>query len=349
MLEKEKIFYNCLSLALESNHRELKKIREKNGSWEKSWKNYILSHQTSLNPENEFKKLKSKKIELLLIEDKNFPPLLKEIPWPPYGIYIQGSLENLQERNIAIVGTRKATSSGKEIAFSFSKQLSEYGLGIISGLALGIDTESHKGALENSGATFAVLALGLDSVYPKTNTDLSRRIIEKGGALISEYPLQSPAFPNRFLERNRIISGLSNATLIIEAPENSGALATARFALDQNREIFVIPGPIYHPNFKGSNKLIRDGATLVTSPEEIIEIISPELLKHKNQKKGSLIQNASTPEEKIVLDILLKSGKTVNIDKIVELTNLNAKIINQTLSFLVIKNIVKETENGYTL
>ena len=169
------------------------------------------------------------------------------------------------------------------------------------------------------------------------------------GAIISEYPLGSPALPHRFLERNRLVSGLSNGVLIIEAPERSGSLATARFALDQNREVFVVPGPITHPNFKGSNQLIREGAALITSPEEIIEVLAPELLTANDSERIEKLTLDATNEEKLILEALLKTGKPVNIDKIAELTNLNAKIINQTVSFLIIKNLIKETENGYTI
>lgn len=347
---REKIFYNALNLALESNHRELKKVKEKNGSWEKSWEDYRRSHQTNIVPEKEFEKLESNNIRLILFEDENFPNLLKEIPWPPHGIYILGLAEIPNKNLLGIVGTRKATLAGRETARFFARKIAEAGFTIVSGLALGIDTESHKGALDGNQKTIAVLAAGLDSFYPKINTELAKKIIESQGSIISEYPLGSPALPHRFLERNRLVSGLSGGILIIEAPEKSGALATARFALDQNREIFVVPGPITHPNFKGSNQLIREGAALITSPEEIIEVLAPELLTATESEKGEKLKSsASTDEEKIIIEALLKVGKPVNIDKLAELTNLNAKIINQTASFLIIKNLIKETENGYTL
>ncbi len=344
--DKERVSYNALNLSLESNHRELKKLKEKNGSWEKSWAAYSHINPTSLDPEKEFEKLAQKNIHLLLLEDEDFPNLLKEIPWPPHGIYLLGQKEIPNQNLLSIVGTRKATSAGKEIARSFAKKLTETGFTIVSGLALGIDTESHKGALESQKTTLAVIATGLDSIYPKINTELAKEILAQNGAIISEYPLGSPALPHRFLERNRIVSGLSQGTLIIEAPERSGSLATARFALDQNREVFVIPGPITHPNFKGSNQLIRQGATLITSPEEILEVLAPNLIA---QSKSGKIPSDVSIEEKTILEVLLKSGKPVNIDKIAELTNLNAKIINQNLSFLVMKDLIKETESGYSI
>jgi len=347
--QKEKASYNALNLALESNHRELKKLKEKNNSWEKSWEEYASSNKTSLDPEKEFQKVEAQNLRLLLAEDDDFPELLKEIPWPPHGIYLLGQSEIPNKNLLGIVGTRKATSTGKEIARSFAREIAKTGFTIISGLALGIDTESHLGALDAQKQTLAVLATGLDSIYPKINTALAKKIIQNGGAIISEYPLESPALPHRFIERNRLISGLSNGILIVEAPEKSGALATARFALDQNREIFVIPGPINHPNFKGSNRLIREGAALVTSPEEIIEVLAPELLSLNKTSVEEKLKLATTPEEKIVVEALLKAGKPVNIDKIAELTNLNAKITNQVVSFLIIKNLIKETENGYTI
>lgn len=345
---EEKIAYNALNLALESSHRQLKNLKEASGSWKNAWENYSRLHPTEIDPTIEFKKLEDRKICLVLFEEDEFPKLLKEIPWPPHGLYILGRKE-IPTETLGIVGTRKATLAGKETARLFSKQMAEAGFAIVSGLALGIDTESHRGALEANRPTFAVLATGLDSFYPRINSTLAKMIAEKNGALLSEYPLGSPALPHRFLERNRIISGLSRSLLIIEAPESSGSLATARFALDQNRDIFVIPGPISHPNFKGSNELIRQGAALVTSSEEIIEQLNPALLIAAKPNPTDIVNKVSSDEEKAILGILMKAGKPVNIDKIMELTNLNAKITNQVLSFLIIKNLAKETENGYTL
>ena len=188
------------------------------------------------------------------------------------------------ETPIAIVGTRRATPEGKIIAKRFARELTSYGIPIASGLAFGIDAAAHEECVATGGATIAVLAGGLDAIYPGSNAALAQKILARHGCIISEYPLGSPPLPYRFLERNRIISGISRGTLVVEAPENSGSLATARYALEANREVFVVPGSTLHPNFKGSHRLIRQGAELVTTPEEIFEAYGITR-EEKNAKK----------------------------------------------------------------
>ncbi len=175
------------------------------------------------------------------------------------------------------MGTRKATSQGRFIAKEIAKKLSEMGMVIVSGLAMGIDTAAHEGALAGAGRTIAVLACGLDNIYPRQNENLAKKIIGTGGAVISEYPVGTEAFKNQFLERNRIVSGLCIATIVVEAPRESGALVTARLAAEQGREVFVFPGPTNHPNYHGSHKLIRDGARLVSSIDDILEDLNSEI------------------------------------------------------------------------
>jgi len=214
--------------------------------------------------------------QIKIISQKNpeYPSLLKEIQNPPEKLYVLGNLpsEPLANRpKIAIVGTRKATAQGRLLAKEIARKLTELGVIIVSGLAMGIDTSAHEGAVKAGGQTIAVLANGLDTIYPRQNENLAKKILELDGAIISEYPTNTPSFPNQFLERNRIISGLSIATIIIEAPERSGSLATANWAVEQGREVFVFPGPIDHPNYRGSHKLIRDGARLIGSIEDLLE------------------------------------------------------------------------------
>jgi DNA processing protein len=256
------------------------------------------------------------------------------------GVYLRGTLPPAQ--GVAIVGTRKATEEGKETAAEFACRLAEAGLGVISGLALGIDAAAHRGALRAKKPTWAVLATGPDKIYPGLHAELGQKILEAGGGILSEYPPGSPPLPYRFLERNRIVSGLCRGTLVIEAPENSGALATARFALDQNRDLFVLPGPAKHPNFRGSHSLIRKGAELVTRPEDILESLGISAVSREENP-------AASPEENAVLRTLGRAGRPLDIDKIIELTNLQTRAVNQVLSFLIIKGAVKETGEGYVL
>lgn len=212
------------------------------------------------------------RIEEISIESKDYPKQLKQIYNPPLKLYILGNKELLKQTGVAIVGARNATEYGKKISEQISKQLSEVGINIISGLALGIDTYAHLGTLqENSiGKTIAVLGSGLDKIYPKENIELARCIIKSGGCLVSEYPVGTSANKLNFPQRNRIISGLSKGVLVVEAGEKSGSLITADFALEQGREVFAIPGDINKENSKGTNELIKQGAKIVTSYIDII-------------------------------------------------------------------------------
>jgi DNA processing protein len=293
--------------------------------------------------------LKKLEIKTILQENPKFPSLLEEIPNPASKIYVLGELPDEEMPKIAIVGTRKATNQGRSIAKEMAKKLSERGMIIVSGLAMGIDTASHEGAVAAGNKTIAVLGCGLDTIYPRQNENLARKILELGGAIISEYPVGTPAFPNQFLERNRIISGLSIATIIIEAPKESGALVTARLSAEQGREVFVVPGPINNPNYYGSHKLIRDGARLVTSVEDILEDLS-EISNFQfpifNQTQNFKFQ---TNEEKIIFETIQNMGQPLNIDKIIELTKLEPQVINQIIAILIINGLIKETEKGYTI
>ncbi|PIU98348.1 DNA-protecting protein DprA [Candidatus Wolfebacteria bacterium CG03_land_8_20_14_0_80_40_12] len=293
------------------------------------------------------------KIKTISIESPYYPLLLKEIPNPPLKIHILGELAEEQKLKIAIVGTRKATTEGRAIAKKIAQQLAEIDIVVVSGLAMGIDAASHEGALLGNGPTMAVLACGLDTIYPRQNENLARKILARGGAIISEYPIGSASFPSQFLERNRIISGLSAATVIIEAPERSGSLATANWAAEQGREIFVVPGPINHPNYKGSHKLIRDGARLISSVEDILEDLGLENSKfeilNSKQIQNSKIQNIKDENQLLVIKIIQEAGQPLSIDRIIELAKLEPQVINQTMAILVINGFIKETEKGYTI
>lgn len=339
---RESIFYNAINIALESNYKNILKLIEKSGSWEESWNSLGTAEKNGIIPETEWKRLQKLGIRLILRDDKEFPALLREIPWPPFGIYIKGTLPE-KEFSLAVVGTRKATAEGKSTAKKFSSELAKKTFAIISGLAFGIDAAAHEGCLDAKGITAAVLANGLDSIYPKTHHSLAKKILENGGTLVSEYPPGAEPFAYRFLERNRIVSGLSRGTLVIESPERSGSLATARFAMDQNRDVFVVPGPISHPNFRGSNRLIRNGAQLVTSPEDILEAFGVEM------ETKIKMEDLKSEEERLVFAALQKFSRAADVDVIMEATNLTVTDANTALSFLIIKNIVKETEGGYTL
>ena len=207
---------------------------------------------------------------LVTLADSHYPKALLEINDPPPVLYAKGKLGLLNQPSIAIVGSRNATTQGKENAEAFAKGLSSYGLCIVSGLALGIDGAAHRGALQANGSTIAVAATGLDIVYPSKHLDLAHQIA-KHGLLISEFSLGETSKPENFPRRNRLISGLSLGCLVVEASLQSGSQITARLATEQGREVFVIPGSIHSPTSKGCHQLIKQGAKLVDNLQDIIE------------------------------------------------------------------------------
>ena len=209
-------------------------------------------------------------IHTLFLRDAAYPARLTNISDPPERLYVRGTLPPNDSPTVAIVGTRKATREGRETARAFARDLAGRGAVIVSGLALGIDAAAHEGALDAHGKTIAVLGGGVDTIYPPSHESLGRRIVESG-AIVSEYPAGTPCYPNQFLARNRLISGLADAVVIMEAPITSGALATARHAANQGREVFVMPGPAGHPHYEGSHMLIREGARLIRNAKDLLE------------------------------------------------------------------------------
>ncbi len=281
-----------------------------------------------------------------------YPSLLNQIPNPPKNIYFLGNFP-INKPHISIVGTRKATTAGKELAFKIAKELSNLGFVIVSGLALGIDSYAHLGALNSKNPqTIAVLANGIDIIYPKTNSYLFKKILENNGAIISEYPPKTPPLPFQFLERNRIISGLSIATIIIEAPLKSGTLTTAKWALEQGREVFVFPGDVNNKNFFGSHLLIRNGARLVANLNDILEDLK-EILENQYPTFFQTIENQEKIEldktDKIILEIFNKQKKPLTLEEIQSLTNISITDLTQHLTFLILNNLIKENNNFYEL
>lgn len=283
------------------------------------------------------------------IKEENYPPLLKEIPNPPKQIYVRGALPEPQLPAIAIVGTRKATAAGIRIAEEMAAELAGRGIIIISGLAMGIDTAAHRGALGARGKTVAVLGNGISEIYPAQNERVADEILTTGGAIISEYPPGEPSFRQNFIHRNRIISGLSVAVVVIEAPLRSGALATAGFAAEQGRSVFVIPGPVTHPNYVGSHALIRDGAILTTGTTDILEDLGL-LQESGSQETGARalpFQAELTTHESLILEVIKTAGRPLEVDRIAPLANLEAQAVNQTLTGLLLKGLIREANGKY--
>lgn len=215
--------------------------------------------------------MKQNNIELITIEDKEYPDKLKLIYDPPIVLYIKGNKKILNEKSVAIVGCRLCTKYGENIAKKLAYNLSLNNINVISGLARGIDSCAHKGSLNGEGKTIAVVGCGLDRVYPEENKELFNKIINNNGAIISEYVIGTKPLAKNFPKRNRIISGLSNGVIVVEAREKSGTLITADFALEQGKEVYAVPGNITNCNSYGTNELIKQGAKAVTSIQDILE------------------------------------------------------------------------------
>ena len=275
-------------------------------------------------------------IKKIKIEDKEYPEELKKIKDAPKVLYYKGILPNPDEKCLAIIGTRRYSPYGQQVALKISGELADAGLTIVSGLAPGIDTFSHRAVVEKRKRTIAVLGTGLDekSIYPQTNLELSRKIIEHGGCLLSELPEGTPGSKFSFPRRNRIISALSSAVLIIEAKEKSGSLITAEYAIKQNKKLFAVPGPIYSSNSAGPNKLIKNGAKLIASSTDVLN----ELGLQFQQTLQSNIE-AENNEERLIINAL--KDQPLHIDKIIEKTKLNASVIATTLALMEISGKIR--------
>ena len=289
--------------------------------------------------------------QTITLKDEGYPSLLKEIANPPKQIYIRGMLPKAGTPAIAIVGTRKATTAGVGMAEEIAATLAGAGIVIVSGLAMGIDAAAHRGALSVGGKTVAVLGNGINEIYPAQNEKLAEGILEAGGAIISEYPPGEPSFKQNFIHRNRIISGFSVAVVIVEAPAKSGSLTTAGFAAEQGRSVFVLPGPVTHPNYVGSHALIRDGAILATKAEDVLEDLG--LLQGiEGEELGTRIDNFQielNDKENLILRILKEAGRPLEVDRIVSLTKLEPQAINQALTGLMLKGLTRETNGKYEI
>lgn len=298
----------------------------------------FLARKQDINPDLELEKLEKENIRVVTISDDNYPRLLREIWNPPALLYYKGILEKEEKLSIAVVGTRKITSYGRQVTSEITKELASHGITIVSGMAIGVDTVAHETTLEVGGRTIAVLGSGIDnaSLYPAQNRYLASKIIANGGALISEYPIGTIAMPHFFPHRNRIISGLALGTLVVEATEESGALITAKYALDQNREIFAVPGNIWSPTSAGPNKLIKMGARVVTSANDILETLN--FVNETDFVKTKTIV-PENPEEAKLLEFL--SSEPIHIDKLISLSGLDTKKVNSTLAIMEMKGKVK--------
>lgn len=287
---------------------------------------------------------------LLTIHDDRYPELLKTIESAPPILFAKGRLELLGDLQLAMVGSRNPTRGGRETAFEFAKHLASTGFVITSGLALGIDAASHAGALAAGGHTIAVTGNGLDRVYPAKHRDLAHQIAGQG-LLLSEYFPGTRPLPQHFPRRNRIISGLSLGTLVVEAAQKSGSLITAYKALEQSREVFAIPGSIHNPLARGCHQLIREGAKLVESANDILEELAPLAQASLNLSQASIPENnrqetdTGNPDHDRVLEAI--AYDPVSFDTLIERTGMESNALSSILLILELENKISTEAGGY--
>ena len=269
---------------------------------------------------------------------RDFPPLLREIPDCPTRLYVRGTMPPADYKLLCVVGSRACTPYGRRMTQSLIAGLAKYPVGIVSGMAMGIDGEAHKAALDVGLPTVAVLPSGLDDkiIYPRINQPLAQRILKQGGALLSENEHDFVAMLHSFPQRNRISAGMSKATLIIEAGEKSGTLITARLAMDYNREVLAIPHELGRESGAGLNNLLREGATLVRSSGDILEALGLRPLENPTQ--GTLPTDLTSPETALLIALTQPMLR----DELIEQTNLSAQEANIALSSLLIRGLIVE-------
>lgn len=304
----------------------------------------------------EVERVRSMGADILLLDDGVYPQLLREIFDPPITLYVKGEWSTcLDEPCVAIVGSRRSSTYGQNAAMMLARDLAARGVTIISGLARGIDAAAHRGALEAGGRTVAVMGTGLDQVYPRDHRKLGEEILERGGALLSEFPLETPPAPQNFPYRNRVISGLSLGVAVVEAAENSGSLITARLALEQGREVFAVPGNITSRNSFGTNYLIKGaGAKLVQQWQDIVAELPSEiaarLLPPETKSKGAqdelakqleLVPNDLSATEQSVWR-LLSADSPLHIDALAEETRLSVPELTGALLALEMRELVRQ-------
>lgn len=318
-----------------------------------------ITEQTLANADTDMAWLEaSEHHHIVTLNDPNYPQLLKEIPSSPPLLYVHGNPSLLNDPQVAIVGSRNPTQGGQNNTYEFSKHLASTGLCITSGLALGVDGLAHKGALDVDGITIAVIATGIDRVYPARHRELAHRIVQKG-AIVSELPIGVSPIGSNFPRRNRIISGMSLGTLVVEAALRSGSLISARYASEQGREVFAIPGSIHNPLAKGCHQLIRQGAKLIDKAEHIIEELAPQLeqrLITANQPSQTALPLMSDKtaepdtisslddDQRLVLETM--GYDPISIDQLVIQTGLTAEALSSILLLLELNGFIAAGGRG---
>lgn len=306
-------------------------------------KNTIRQAQKGWNLEKEYQKLEKKQIRMIPYFDAEYPARLKRIPDYPYTIYVKGSLPDEECISAAIVGARRCTPYGERYAYEFAEALSQCGVQVISGMAKGIDGTGHRGALMGKGKTFAVLGCGVDVCYPAEHIGLYADILEQGGGILSEFPPGVKPLPYHFPQRNRIISGLADLVMVMEAKEKSGSLITADLALEQGKDVYALPGPVDSALSRGCNRLIQEGAGILLTPEILLEQIGI-FTKNPGEKASGMKKVLETTENLVYSSVCLYPKSA---DQIIEETKLPAQEVMCLLASLEIDGYIMEKSKNY--
>jgi len=296
----------------------------------------LVASRPGIDLDKDLSLIEKYRIKVITFESPDYPALLKETHDYPAVLYVRGALHAADADSVAVVGTRKATAYGRQVTEDIVGNLALNGITIISGLARGIDTIAHRAALESNGRTIAVFACGLDIVYPPENLKLAKDILENG-ALISEHPLGTKPKPENFPRRNRILSGLSLGVLVVESGEKGGALITASFAVDQNREVFAVPGSILSGMSRGPNRLIQDGAKLVRNHLDILEELRLPVISHQIEMNDRLSPGGN---ESIIIKYI--SDQPVHIDEICRASRLDISTVSGCLAIMELNGLVRQ-------
>lgn len=280
-------------------------------------------------------RMKKGTIHSIIKASPAFPDCLRQIPQPPSSLYYisENWAELMGRPRVAIIGSRKVTIYGRSVTAQLAAELARAGVVVVSGLAYGIDSIAHRAVLEAGGQTIAVLAGGLDDIYPQGHQELARQIVAQGGALISEYPEETPTYKQHFIERNRIVSGLCRAVLITEAADKSGTIHTATFALEQGRDVLAVPGNITSPQSVGTNRLVKTGAIPITCVEDVFRVLDIKVRPRRHAIQGA------TPEQQSIINLLLK-GETDGA-ALLEQSGLDVVQFNQALTMLEISGKIR--------
>ena len=309
----------------------------------------ICDHRGVENAANERARAHAAGVRIITRVDEGYPQAFTELSDPPLAIWVHGTLEPRDRLGLAVVGPRRPSAYGHRQAHRLGSALARLGTCLISGLARGIDTVAHEAALAADARTIAVLGSGFDKLYPEENRPLAARIAAGHGAVISEFPMATPPSPGTFPRRNRLVAALGLATLVVEAGARSGALITARLAMELGRVVLVIPGPIDNPECSGSNQLIRDGATLVASIDHILEEVEPLMTMAQGMSGGGAIENpratALSGREKQVYQLLDDAPRTV--DDVARVSGVPPSAVSATLLSLELRRLVRKTPAGF--